>query len=50
MIRWERLCFNIAKKKTKTRCIAYQHTPLNHNNVSAFYKIKTISTRFDLVF
>ncbi len=38
---WERLCFNIAKKKNKkTRCIAYQHTPLNHNNVSAFYKIK----------
>ena len=38
---WERLCFSIAKKKNKKiRCIAYQHTALSHNNVSAFYKIK----------
>lgn len=39
---WERLCFKAAKEyKKKIKCIGYQHTPVLHNNVSVFWKIKS---------
>ena len=39
---WERLCFKAAKDyKKEIKCIGYQHTPVLHNNISVFWKIKS---------